>query len=837
MKYFIYQLQEDGYLNRFITTGTFTQRQEFKRVVLSGKVNEWLKQDFSIYENPCRKEFLAKRREERPDYLDISQYTMQDEVTVFGQKRKLALYYPFGNQGVDFSEFYFNPTYLRCYSYAYLLAEREEETEFLLETCGGMTLWLNDELVTDFIPFTRNKKAGTKVAVTLRQGFNRLVVCLDDLAERDTDYYFRIKYLGNERLKLCLPVSEDVDVEAMDQVEKALSECSFDKETYLSEPVVLNLRNPLNMDLEVQVTYKPVADKMSHPERLAVTRVYQLEAGAERVKLFTADEVIPGFYYFRVRAGVSGVWAERTIATQVFHWELLERKAGTLSQRKQEAIHYLAEHEVENVYKAAAILAGNGDQAEAERIILEELEGIRERKDCSDFHLIVVLQIMKLFGGRLTDEWKEAVKQVVLQFRYWIDEPGNDVMWFFSENHALLFHICQYYAGKLYPAEVFENSGLTGAKQSRKAEALLETWFDSFEKEYITEWNSNAYIPVDVLGLCGLYNLTEKEDRWHEAAAKALDRVFRDLALCAHKGAVMTTFGRSYEKDSKGNYAAGTTSLLYIAYGAGCLNRAALAYISFVLGEYEPPAEYKTWLSVKDGQAMIYRKTQGYEGHVNLYHYKNSKVQLSTAVAFHPFTPGYQEHIMQATLDAVAQMYVNHPGEVQPYGNGRPNYWAGNGSLPLAVQYRNLGIMIYHIPEDHPVGFTHAYVPLMEFSGYMGTADTAAAEKDGGYIGVRALNGLQMQKSGPCRDREFQSIGRDNVWLVKVGTTQEYPTLADFLKSLTAITLDWEMGISLTVTDPSLGVLTVLEKEKELLADGRPADTWPLSCEGTVTII
>lgn len=42
MKYFIYQLQEDGYLNRFITTGTFTQRQEFKRVVLSGKVNEWL---------------------------------------------------------------------------------------------------------------------------------------------------------------------------------------------------------------------------------------------------------------------------------------------------------------------------------------------------------------------------------------------------------------------------------------------------------------------------------------------------------------------------------------------------------------------------------------------------------------------------------------------------------------------------------------------------------------------------------------------------------------------------------------------------------------------------
>ena len=54
---------------------------------------------------------------------------------------------------------------------------------------------------------------------------------------------------------------------------------------------------------------------------------------------------------------------------------------------------------------------------------------------------------------------------MILNFRYWIDEPGNDVMWFFSENHALLFHICQYYAGTLYPNEVFTCSGRTGRCQ------------------------------------------------------------------------------------------------------------------------------------------------------------------------------------------------------------------------------------------------------------------------------------------------------------------------------------------------------------------------------------
>lgn len=834
MKYFVYQLKEDGYLNRFITTGTYTEKQEFKRVVLSGKVNEWLKKDFSIYENPCRKEFLGRRQKEQPEYLDISRFTMQDEIRMFGQSRKLSLYFPFGNQGVDFSEFYFNPTCLRCYSYALLLAEREEAAEFVLETCGGMTLWVNEKLVTDFIPYTRNKKGETKVTVPLKQGFNKVVICLDDLAERDTDYYFRMRYLGSERLKLCLPVGDDVDVESMELVERALSDCYFEKETYISEPVALHLKNPLNRKLQVQITCKPVADKMSHPERLLVTRTYELEEGTEQFTLFSANEVVPGFYYIRVRSGVNGVWAERTIATQIFHQSLLDKKPGTLEERKREAIHYLVEHEVENVYKAASILAEGGDQARAERIIREELGGIRARKDCSDFHLIVVLQIWKFFEDRLSAELKSEIKQLILQFRYWITEPGNDVMWFFSENHALLFHICQYYAGKLFPEDLFENSGFTGKEQEQKADELLEEWFDAFVKEYITEWNSNAYIPVDVLGLCGLYNLTEKTDRWHQAAKKALDRIFRDLALCAHKGTVMTTFGRSYEKESKGNYTAGTTALLYIAYGTGYLNRAALAYISLVLGEYEPPAEYETWLTVDEGQAVIYQKTQGYEGHVNLYHYKNSRVQLSTAVSFHPFTPGYQEHIMQATLDPTAQMYVTHPGEVQPYGNGRPNYWAGNGSLPLAVQHKNLGIMIYHIPVDHPVAYTHAYVPLMEFSNYVGTFDAVSAEKDGGYIGVRALNGLRIQKNGPCRDREFISDGRDNVWIVKVGTAEEYSTLADFHASLTNLVLKWNMGTCLTVEDENQNSYKISETEKELLVNGIPSCQYPLSCEGTV---
>ncbi|MDO5418330.1 MAG: hypothetical protein Q4F29_14120, partial [Lachnospiraceae bacterium] len=844
MGYFVYKPDKAGYINRFLTTKTFTKPQEFRKATLSGKVNEWLQKGFAIHENPCRKEFIAGRAAEVPPYMDISRYTMEEEIQVFGQNRKLSVYYPFGNQGVDFSEFYPNPTYLRCYSFVYIFSDAEEpDAGFQVETCGGVTLWAEDELVTDFIPFTRNECKKTEVSIHLRAGLNKVTVCLDDLAERDTDYYFRLRYLGTGSLKLYLPVPDDTAVEDMGRIEQAMEDMYFEKETYISEPVILHLNNPLERELDLTVSYKPVADKIWHGERLQVTKAYRMKKGESEIRLFDADDVIPGFYYFQVSAGVSpagagsagvssadagGVTASRKIAVQVFHRSLMEKRESTIQERKWEALRYLVDVEVENVYKAAALLwTAEGQSAEraaawekAERIILEELNGIRARKDCSDFHLIVVLQIWKRFHEKLSAKVQEAIKETILNFRYWIDEPGNDVMWFFSENHALLFHICQYYGGKFFEEEYFSSSGLDGKAQSAKAERLLDGWFEDFFREYITEWNSNAYIPVDVLGLCGLYNLSEKGDKRNQAAEKALNMIFRDLAVNEHKGTIMTSFGRSYEKESKGNYTAGTTSLLYIAYNLGYLNRAALAYISFALGDYEPPAEYRKYTALKPGQELIYEKTQGYRSHVNLYLYKNSQVQLSTAVLFHPYCAGYQEHIMQATLDAGAQMYVTHPGEVQPYGNGRPNYWAGNGSLPLAVQYRNLGILSYRIPENHPVSYTHAYVPLMEFEDYLGTAHTAAAKKGGGYIGVRSLNPIVMQKKGPCRNRELISEGRENVWLIKVGTTEEYCSLEDFVKSLEEISVRWKSRECLEVRDSDLGVLEA--SEQGLTADGKP---------------
>ncbi|WP_242999136.1 hypothetical protein [Enterocloster lavalensis] len=97
MKHFIYNLEAEGYINRFLTAGTFCKPGEYAKATLSGTVNEWLEKGFSVYENPCRREMIGQRTGVLPEYVDLSEYGLGAEVEVFGCRRQVELYVPFGN--------------------------------------------------------------------------------------------------------------------------------------------------------------------------------------------------------------------------------------------------------------------------------------------------------------------------------------------------------------------------------------------------------------------------------------------------------------------------------------------------------------------------------------------------------------------------------------------------------------------------------------------------------------------------------------------------------------------------------------------------------------------
>ena len=96
----------------------------------------------------------------------------------------------------------------------------------------------------------------------------------------------------------------------------------------------------------------------------------------------------------------------------------------------------------------ANLLEGRLEPMDYERIRFV-LPRIDSRRDCADFEMYDLLRVMLAGGELLTDDLKEEVKEIVLRFRYWMDEKGSDGMCFWSENHAIGFYACQKMAGLL----------------------------------------------------------------------------------------------------------------------------------------------------------------------------------------------------------------------------------------------------------------------------------------------------------------------------------------------------------------------------------------------------
>ena len=95
---------------------------------------------------------------------------------------------------------------------------------------------------------------------------------------------------------------------------------------------------------------------------------------------------------------------------------------------------------------AYLLLARDDKPDHAADILKKTIVTIKERHDCSDFNILVFLWIWKEFAHKLAPDLSERLATSILGYRFWMDEPGNDVMWFWPENHVLCFHAAQYLA-------------------------------------------------------------------------------------------------------------------------------------------------------------------------------------------------------------------------------------------------------------------------------------------------------------------------------------------------------------------------------------------------------
>jgi hypothetical protein len=170
------------------------------------------------------------------------------------------------------------------------------------------------------------------------------------------------------------------------------------------------------------------------------------------------------------------------------------------------------------------------------------------RRDCADFRAIALLAVV--LAGKVPQASEEQVKRSLVGFKYWMAEPGDDAMCFWSENHQLVFATAEYLAGATYGEETFSNDRRTGAEHRDDGRRRLEQWLDLRFRFGFSEWLSPVYYEEDAAGLSLLVDHAPDQEIAARAAG-VLDLLLLDCALHRFEGHFAASSGRLYESQKK----------------------------------------------------------------------------------------------------------------------------------------------------------------------------------------------------------------------------------------------------------------------------------------------
>jgi hypothetical protein len=219
----------------------------------------------------------------------------------------------------------------------------------------------------------------------------------------------------------------------------------------------------------------------------------------------------------------------------------------------------------------------------------------------------------------------------------------------------------------------------------------------------------------------------------------------------------------------------------------------------------------------------------------DIYTYRTPYYQLSGVQDYNQ--KGFmsmQKHIWQASLDEQAFIYTNCPEAI---GQGPQNFVGG--WTPRSIFYKNVGIIQYDRPimplEVELVDtilnifvdmrfYIHAYFPKWAFDQVRQVGKWTFGAKGNGYVGL-----YSYAEPYWVNDYELRVNGRKNVWLVEMGSIEEWGSFQNFISNITQAELNinpLSLGYDIYYNSPSQGNFDV-DWESPLLVDNKSIDIGP----------
>jgi len=229
-----------------------------------------------------------------------------------------------------------------------------------------------------------------------------------------------------------------------------------------------------------------------------------------------------------------------------------------------------------------------------------------EREDCAEFGLAALLRVLydHAGSGRLGGLAAE-IADAAAAFTYWLDSGAG--MNFWTENHQILFHSCQYLAGQRLPDRTFDN-GEDGRWHRDTGRRRVERWLDWRLRFGFSEWHSNSYYEEDVLALANLRDFAA-DSEIRRKAESVLHLLFFYLAVNAYDGVFGTPHGRAYARHLVDPPSEPVAPLRYLQFGEGSYRAAGLTRGGPILAasDYERPPVLAS-IAADDGRILDNRE-------------------------------------------------------------------------------------------------------------------------------------------------------------------------------------------------------------------------------------
>ncbi|WP_157637690.1 hypothetical protein [Flexithrix dorotheae] len=216
------------------------------------------------------------------------------------------------------------------------------------------------------------------------------------------------------------------------------------------------------------------------------------------------------------------------------------------------------------------------------------LEFIDKQYDTADFRYVNLLRILYEFGDRIPSETRVKIEHTLFGFRYWWDEPGENSMCYWSENHQILFASAEYLTGQLYPDSVFRNSGLTGKQHQEKARTRILDWLEMRWNYGFTEYYSSVYYKEDIGGMINLIDFAQDEEIV-EKTRIIMDLLMYDVAAQNTNTMFISASGRAYKHNRQGGKEATFGGITDYYWGSGKEIKPQLMYGMMTTKKYQLP--------------------------------------------------------------------------------------------------------------------------------------------------------------------------------------------------------------------------------------------------------